>query len=184
MYATELPVKNGYLSLGDQSDLHFIMVFHRHGRNNNAGFGIAKGLTLKEGALAATVAHDGHNLTVIFRDNALDQAVRAVNRLIDSRGGIVFCSACGKEFIKPLPVFGLMSAAGIEETWKIVSEFENNFRLYNGPASNPMTAAILSLTCVPNYRVTDMGLIDTQEQKIIPVFVDHNERLPIKQPIL
>ncbi|MDR2476853.1 MAG: amidohydrolase family protein [Treponema sp.] len=174
LYTAELPVENGYVSLADQNDLHFIMVFHRHGRNNNVGFGIAKGLTLKDGALAATVAHDGHNLTVIFRDNTLDQAVRAVNRLIDTRGGVVFCSACGKEFIKPLPVWGLMSVAGIEEAGKFVSEFETNFRLYNGPASNPMTAAILSLTCVPSYRVTDMGLIDTQEQKIIPVFVEQD----------
>jgi adenine deaminase len=67
-----------------------------------------------------------------------------------------------------------MSNAGIEETAKNINEFENNFKLHNGPASNPMIAALLSLTVAPRYRVTDLGLVDTLEKKVIPLFVEKN----------
>lgn len=167
----ELPVIDGYLSLGHRGDLTYVAVFHRHGRNHNIGFGIAKDLILKDGALATTVAHDGHNLVTVYRESTITLAVQAVNRLIAAGGGIVFYSSGGEEYLKPMPVWGLMSNAGIEETVRNINEFENNFKLHNGSASNPMIAALLSLTVAPRYRVTDLGLIDTLEKKVIPLFV-------------
>jgi adenine deaminase len=86
----ELPVSDGFLSLGDRHDLTYVAVFHRHGSNHNVGFGIAKDLMFKGGALATTVAHDGHNLVTIYRESAIALAVQAVNRLIAAHGGILF----------------------------------------------------------------------------------------------
>ncbi|MDR1196901.1 MAG: amidohydrolase family protein [Candidatus Nomurabacteria bacterium] len=171
--ATEmtLPVVNGYLSLDGHDDLSVIVVFHRHGRSDNVGYGIAKGLSLKDGALATTVAHDGHNLVVVYKPDAINLAVDAVNELINIHGGITYHATNGKVYTKPLPVFGLMSDKPAEEVARAIKSFEEGFRKHNGPNSNPMLAAILSLTVAPHYRVTDLGLIDALKKEIISLFV-------------
>ncbi len=70
-------------------------------------------LACKRGAIASSVGHDSHNITVVGADEA-DMAV-AVNRLIDIEGG--FAVAQGGEIIAELalPVAGLMSLLPFED---------------------------------------------------------------------
>jgi adenine deaminase len=167
-----LPIVDGYLSLDGRDDLSTIVVFHRHGRSDGIGYGIAKGLTLCDGALATTVAHDGHNLVTVYKPGAIDLAVDAVNKLIDIHGGVTYHASDGEVYTKPLPVFGLMSNRSCGETAHDIKRFEAGFRKHNGLDSNPMVAALLSLTVAPHYRVTDLGLIDALAKKIVPLFVE------------
>ena len=53
--------------------------------NGNIGRGFVKGFGLKRGAIASSVGHDSHNITVVGADDA-DMAL-AVNRLIEMGGG-------------------------------------------------------------------------------------------------
>ena len=45
-------------------DLLKIAVIERHNNTGNIGLGVIKGLNLKSGAIATTIAHDSHNLIV------------------------------------------------------------------------------------------------------------------------
>ena len=65
-------------------DIVKVAVVARHGKNRNIGRGFVHGFGLKRGAIASSVGHDSHNITVIGVDDA-DMAV-AVNRLIDDAG--------------------------------------------------------------------------------------------------
>ena len=53
-------------------------MIERHGINGNVGRGFVKGFGLKRGAIASSVGHDSHNITVVGADDE-DMAV-AVNR--------------------------------------------------------------------------------------------------------
>ena len=64
-----------------------VAVVERHGNNGNIGRGFVNGFGLKRGAIASSVGHDSHNITVVGADDA-DMAV-AVNRLIELGGGFV-----------------------------------------------------------------------------------------------
>jgi adenine deaminase len=166
-----LPVVDGFLSLEDREDLTYVFCFNRYG-SGDVGCGIAKNLRLRDGTLATTVAHDGHNLVVIFKDGAQQQAVIAANELIDIHGGITYRTHDGAfTATKPLPVLGLMGSISNEEMAATIVDFEVGVKKYNGEDSNPMIAALLSLTVIPYYRVTDKGLVDTIQLKVIPLFV-------------
>ena len=63
--------------------------------NDNIGVAFVRGFGMKRGAIACSVGHDSHNITVVGADEA-DMAV-AVNRLIEIEGG--FAVADGGEML-------------------------------------------------------------------------------------
>ena len=67
-----------------------VAVVARHGKNENIGRGFVHGFGLKRGAIASSVGHDSHNITVVGVDDA-DMAA-AVNRIIELKGGFVVAS--------------------------------------------------------------------------------------------
>ena len=64
-----------------------VAVVARHGKNDNIGRGFVHGFGLKRGAIASSVGHDSHNITVVGVDDS-DMAA-AVNRIIEMQGGFV-----------------------------------------------------------------------------------------------
>ena len=84
-----------------------IAVIERHGINGNIGRSFAKGFGLKRGAIASSVGHDSHNITVVGATDE-DMAV-AVNRLIELGGGFVVADGGEVTAELALPIAGLMS---------------------------------------------------------------------------
>lgn len=70
-----------------KNDLVKIAVIERHKATGNIGLGILKGLGLKCGAIATTIAHDSHNLIVAgTNDNDMLFAVQELKKI---GGGII-----------------------------------------------------------------------------------------------
>lgn len=61
----ELEVKDGKVQSDINQDVLKAAVFERHHKTGTVGYGFVKGFRIKGGAMAATVAHDAHNLLVI-----------------------------------------------------------------------------------------------------------------------
>ncbi|MFV0350823.1 MAG: adenine deaminase C-terminal domain-containing protein [Oscillospiraceae bacterium] len=161
-----VPVKDGYISIENEKDLCWVMVFNRYGLQNR-GVGVLQNYNLKQGAIASTISHDSHNLTVAFRDRAA--AVCAINLLIKNGGGVAYANAKLETAVLSLPIGGLMSS---EEPEKIAAEVEEIEKLYhqnNGEEAHMMGIAILALPVVPSLRITDMGIADVLKQKILPL---------------
>ena len=91
--AAALPFANGLRGVDLDQDLVKVAVVARHGINDNIGVAFVHGFGMKRGAIASSVGHDCHNITVVGADEA-DMAV-AVNRLIESRAASPWRRAAG-----------------------------------------------------------------------------------------
>ena len=143
-------------------------VLHRHGRNSNCGMALLGGSGLQRGAIATTYAHDSHNLVVLGRDEA-DMAA-AANALIDCGGGYVAACDGQVQALVALPVAGLLAEQPVERLAEGFERFEQAAgRL--GVAHNPIRLLTsLPLPVVPSYRLTDCGLVDVEQQALLPAF--------------
>lgn len=161
----KLSIKDGYLDW-ENSPYMLIAVFERHGKNKNIGFGLVTGDCIKKGAIATTYAHDHHNLMVIGK-NAKDMVI-AVNRIIDLQGGI--CCVENENLLceVPLPVAGILSEKSIQELGKEVEILRQSMHSLGYKHYNPiMSLCTLSLPVSPALKITDKGLIDVTQGKIV-----------------
>lgn len=164
-----VPVKDGYLDW-ENSEYCLIAVFERHGKNGNVGFGLVTGDSIKEGAIATTYAHDHHNLMVIGK-NAED-IVAAANRIIEIQGGICAVKDCDILSEVRLPVAGILSEKSVEELGKEVEGLRNAMKTLGYKHYNPiMSFCTLSLPVSPALKITDKGLIDVTESKVVNLIV-------------
>lgn len=164
----ELPVKGGCIDLSQEQELAFLSILERHGKNGNVAVGLVQGLGLKRGAIASTVSHDCHNLTVIGREPE-DMAL-AAGELARSGGGIV-CVAEGKVLAKvELPIAGLMSPLTVEELAPLTSHLKQTIKDLGLLGDYPLLrVATFALAVIPEVKMTDMGLVDVLTQQFIPI---------------
>jgi len=149
-----------------EKDILKLVVVERHRASGNIGRGLVKGFGLKQGALASSIAHDSHNIIAVgTNDYDIFVAVKEIERL---RGGLAV-SAHGKVLaILPLPIAGLLSP---EPLAKVVDQFSNLEKvaasLGNLPPSPFAVLSFLALPVIPELRLTDKGLVDVQEYRLI-----------------
>ncbi len=162
-----LPVEKGTVALTGHPDLCYITVFNRYGTGRNST-GVIQNFGLKAGAIASTVAHDGHNLIVVYRD--AESAVTAVNGIIRANGGIAYVDGNGQILLQQLEVGGLMTTRAPAEAAADIDGLCATYAAQNGGA-NAMTIATRSLTVLPTAVITDLGIVDTIGQKFVPFIV-------------
>lgn len=167
---SKVDVKNGYLDW-ENSKYCLIAVIERYGKNQNIGFGLAAGDTIKKGAVASSYAHDHHNIIVVGK-NARD-IVCVVNSIIDSQGG--YCAALdGKILAKiDLPIGGILSDKNMKSIGKELKEVREAMIYLGYNHYNPiMSLSTNSLPVSPLLKITDKGLIKLNENKIVDIFVE------------
>lgn len=145
-------------------------VIERHRATGNVGKGFIRGFGLKRGAIAGTVAHDHHNLIVIGADDeSMMTAARASAKL---GGGLV--AAAGDTVIASLslPVAGLMSDQPIEDVRSKMDSLLKAARDLGSTLHDPyMAMSFMALEVIPSLKLTDMGLVDVEQFKIVDLFV-------------
>ena len=145
-----------------------LCVIERHKLSGNIGRGIVKGYGMKSGALAMTIAHDSHNL-ICLGDNDEDMLV-AIKKIKDIGGGIVLVSNNKVLDFLCLEVAGLMSSKSIEYVEEKLINLERSIRKLgvNEEIEDPfLQLAFLSLAVIPELKLTDMGLFDVSQYKMI-----------------
>ena len=155
--------ENGYATADTQNDILKIAVIERHKASGNIGLGFVKGFGLKTGAIASTIAHDSHNMIVIGTND--DDMYYAANQLVKSQGGKIIVEN-GKTLAQlKLPIAGLMS----EEPAEIV--MEKTASDIGCKINDPfMSMAFLSLSVIPEIKITDKGLIDVGKFEVTNLF--------------
>ncbi|MCY3779517.1 MAG: adenine deaminase [Chloroflexi bacterium] len=149
--------------------LKFAMV-ERHQASGNIGLGFIKGFGLREGAIAGTVAHDHHNLAVLGVDDLSMKT--AVFAIVDMGGGLVV--AAGDEVLArlPLPVAGLLSDEPIEAVRRDYDLMIAAAHKLGNQMSDPfMVMSFMGLEVIPKLKLTDLGLVDGEEFKLLGLFV-------------
>ena len=167
----KLEVKNGEIILPNE-DYKYVVVFNRYGKGT-IGKGIVKGFGTKHGALASTVSHDSHNLTVVY-ENAHD-ALLVINKLKKCGGGM--CAALNGEILATLelPLAGLMSLKPAEELSIDSKKMKQaNIDLGLVGMKNPILRIVtLALPVIPEVKMSDLGLVDVATKVILPLFPEY-----------
>ena len=144
------------------NDVIKVAVIERHGINGNIGRSFVTGFGLKRGAIASSVGHDSHNITVIGTNDA-DMAA-AVNRLIEMGGG--FAVADGGEILAELalPLAGLMSLEPFESVSRALKRLRDKAHDLGCVLPEPfLQVAFLALPVIPHLKMTDFGLFDVDK---------------------
>lgn len=167
-----LPVKSdgGFVSSDTGRDILKIAVIERHMASGRIAQGLVKGFGLRKGAIASSVSHDSHNIVVIGVHDS-DMYTAAV-QVVKMQGGIV--AACNGQVIEalPLPVAGLMSDRSAEFVVDKLRRLNDAARAMGSKLDDPyMAMSFLTLPPIPELKITDRGIIDAVNFKVVPLFV-------------
>lgn len=165
----EVEIREGELCW-QESPYGLIAVIERYGKNGNRGYGLIGGDTIKRGAVATTYSHDNHNLLVVGH-SPQDMAL-AANEVIKSQGG--FCVVDNGQVLAHLhlPVGGILTEEPLEKTAREVEELRKAMLSLGYRHYNPiMSISTHSLPVSPALKITDLGLIDVNQGKVVPLLV-------------
>jgi adenine deaminase len=157
---TETPkIDNGNIVADVERDILKLIVVERHRATGNVGVGFVRGFQLQRGALGSTVAHDAHNVIVVgTNDRDITAAIEALEKM---RGGQV-AILDGKIIASlPLPIAGLVSDQPLETVIDKIGELNAAAAKLGSSLEAPfMTLSFLSLSPIPELKLTDQGLVD------------------------
>lgn len=147
-------------------DILKLVVVERHKATGNIGLGLVSGFGLKKGALASSIAHDSHNIIAVgTNDEDIFIAIKEIERL---HGGLVVTAGGKVSGSLGLPVAGLLSAEPLEI---VADELEKLDQLAKGLGTrlpSPFaTLSFMALPVIPELRLTDLGLVDVNQFKLI-----------------
>ncbi|MBI4711824.1 MAG: adenine deaminase [Planctomycetes bacterium] len=162
-------VRQGYAVADVKRDILKLVVVERHKASGKTGLGFVKGFGLKNGAIASSVAHDSHNIIAVGADDAdILTAVRHIKQL----GGGYAVTRAGKIIASlALPIGGLMSDRPLREIALKVGLLNKATQQLGCRVKDPfMALSFLALPVIPELKLTDKGLVDVKQFKIVPLF--------------
>jgi adenine deaminase len=162
-------IVDGQIVVDVSRDILKLVVIERHRATGNVGVGFVRGFKLKDGAIGSTVAHDAHNVVVAGTNDA--DILLAIEELERSQGGQV-AVANGKTKAKlPLPIAGLVSDQPLYTVRKRIDALNAAARALGCDLDAPfMTLSFLSLSPIPQLKLTDQGLIDAARLRKTTLF--------------
>jgi adenine deaminase len=151
-------------------DLLKIAVIERHRGTARTGIGFVRGMGLRRGALAASVAHDAHNVIVVGAADA-DMAA-AVRQVVAMQGGLAVAADQKPLAHLALPIAGLMSPEPVETIQNRLDDVLAAARSLGTSLEDPfMTLSFLALPVIPALKITDRGLVDVERFAPVDLFV-------------
>lgn len=165
----ELPVVDNIVTLNHkETKLNYIAVVNRYGKGTIA-LGILENFHITQGAIASSIGHDCHNITVVYT-NPTD-ALHAVNRIKELHGGCVCVENRNILDEVALPIAGLLSPLDPIELHNTIKQYNNTLATHFGIShSSPiMRSFFMTLAVIPYIKITDMGILDVITQEFIPV---------------
>lgn len=161
---------DGDFVFDENMDLVKCAVLERHLGTGKIGLGFIKDYGMKCGAIAASVAHDSHNVICVGVSN--EEMAVAIDAMIKQKGGFVIVKdGCVIEGL-PLPVAGLMSDMRGEVVSEKLVSLHNTAIRELGVRSDIeplMTLTFMSLNVIPELKITARGMFDVLENCFIPI---------------
>lgn len=154
-----LPVRDGAVHPDPEQDVLYVTVVERFGKTDHHPVAFISGFGLREGAMASSASPDDNNILCIGTNPA--DIAQAVNHVAGAGGGQVV--VCGGEVLAwlPLPVAGIVADLLPEEMAAKEAELDAAARQLGCVFASPfMYMIFLSVTAIPDYAMTDLGLID------------------------
>ena len=162
----KVKVTDGVIMPDTSRDILKLVVVERHKATGNIGLGLVMGFGLEKGALASSIAHDSHNIVVVgTNDEDIFTAIKEIERL---QGGLVV-TAQGKVLASlALPLAGLLSDEPLEIVVDKLGKLEQLAGELGTTLPSPFaTLSFLALPVIPALRLTDLGLVDVNEFRLV-----------------
>jgi adenine deaminase len=157
----------GWASQLAEHGLCFLAVVERHGKNGGVAHGLLRDFGLRDGAVASSVGHDAHNIVIAGTSEAdMQLALATVKKL---RGGV--CAVRRGKVLASvaLPIAGLLSdqraTVVAEETTALKRAWKKL-----GCQVPYMGFNLLPLSVIPDFRLTDKGLVNVKAMTRVPLF--------------
>ena len=169
-FEADLPVAGNNVLADPSQDVLKIAILDRHHASEAIGIGFVKGFQLERGALATSTNCENMNLVILGADDAsMELAAREMERL---DGGVVVVADGNLIAACALPHAGIMSDKPWEEALADLEEAEAAARTLGCTTKSPfMILNFVGLPVVPDYGLTEKGLIDARTQAFVPVVV-------------
>jgi adenine deaminase len=150
-------IDKGFAISDPSRDILKLVVVNRY-RKAPVAVAFIKNFGLKRGALAASVAHDSHNVIAVGASD--EELLLAVNSLIEAKGGLALVDGKRLDLLK-LPVAGLMSDRPSHEVSKLNRELQNKAKDLGCKLQAPfVTLSFMALLVIPDLKLSDLGLFD------------------------
>jgi adenine deaminase len=163
----EARVHDGLITNDPARDILKITVVNRYADAPPA-VAFVRGVGLKSGAIASSVAHDCHNIVAVGTSD--EDLASVVNLLIENEGGIAVVGQGGVTDVLPLPVAGLMSDGQAEDVAAGYARLTKAAKALGSPLHAPyMTLSFLALLVIPALKLSDLGLFDGTKFEFVPV---------------
>ena len=172
-FVESVKIEENKVVLEENEDLAYYFLLDRHAKTSNFAQSLVKGFNFKgEVAVASTVAHDSHQL--LITGNSPECMSEAVKEILKAKGGQTIVTKRNGNFEKQilaLPYAGLMSTKEpieIANTMKKMKKISKEICL--GVSEPFMSLSFMALPVIPKLKLTDRGLVDVEQFKIIDLF--------------
>jgi len=157
---------DGQVISDTERDILKLAVAERHHATGNLGLGMVTGFGLKKGALASSVAHDSHNIVAVgTSDEDILAAIQEIERL---QGGLTAVAEGQVLASLSLPIAGLLSDEPLEAVVAQLDKLEQKASELGVRLPSPFaTLSFLALPVIPELKLTDLGLVDVIEFRLI-----------------
>jgi adenine deaminase len=163
-------VESGLVVPDISQDILKLAVVNRYQPAVAPAMAFIRGFGLKHGALASSVGHDSHNITAVGCDD--ESIARAVNLVIEAKGGLAAVGADGQELLLPLPVAGLMSDQDGQQVAATYAAIDALAKQLGSPLGAPfMTLSFMALLVIPSLKLSDKGLFDGEAFQFVDAVV-------------
>lgn len=153
------PKTDGELAVSDiDQDLLKTVSVERHHATGRVGVGFTRGFGLRRGAIASTIAHDAHNIIALGVSD--EDILAAIATVAESQGGLAVVADGEVLGHIPLPIAGLMTNEPLSEVAAAYDNLRKQVQGLGSELDDPFgILAFLSLSVIPEARVTDRGLL-------------------------
>lgn len=150
-------------------DIAKMVVMEKNQGTGRVAVGFVSGFGLKRGAFASSVAHDAHNFIAVGMDDTSLAAV--LRRLAEKGGGLAAVDENGALSSFALPIGGLMSDKGPAEVAEAITSMEKAVAELGVTLNHPfMAISFLSLSVIPELKLTDQGYVDFSKGGALELF--------------
>ncbi|MFX1563456.1 MAG: adenine deaminase [Promethearchaeota archaeon] len=165
-----LQAQDGYVKPDPEQDVLTIAVTERYMKRSGIGVSFVKGFGLKTGAIASSIAHDSHNIITVA--TSPQDALMAISGVSQIQGGLVAVRGTKVLASLPLPIAGLLTDKPVDKVAKALREVRAAAKELGCTLEHPfLTMSFMALPVIPALKITDRGLVDVTQMKIIPPLI-------------
>jgi adenine deaminase len=173
-FHVDLPVADGAAQPDLAHDVLKFSVVNRHHDDGPAAVGFVRGFGLSGGALAVSSNCPDVNLVAAGTSDA--DIACAVRELVRLRGGFVAVRDGEVRAAVPLPVGGLMADEPWEQTAARLAAAHAEAAAMGCEIRSPfMVLSFVGLIVVPDFGLTELGLVDVVRQEFAPLLLQDAE---------